>query len=66
MIQLMNFPSIKMRDAANHRYQQPYYYQLQNIFKADISDDPIINLTFALEAGVANDFGLDQIRFRRL
>ena len=61
MIQLMNFPSIGVRGAANHRHQQPHRHQLQNPFGADTSDDPVVNLTFALEGGAASDFGLDRI-----
>ena len=45
MIQLMNFPSIGVRGAANHRHQQLHCRQLQNSFRADTLDDPVVNLT---------------------
>ena len=61
MIQLMNFPSIKMKGAANYRHQQPHCHQFQNPFGADTSDDPVVNLIFALEGEAASDFGLGQI-----
>ena len=45
----MNFSSIGVRGAANHRHQQPHRHQLQNPFGADTSDDPVVNLTLRFE-----------------
>ena len=61
----MDFPSIGVKTAATHRYQQLHHYQLQNLFKADTLDNLVVNLIFAFKSGTASDFGLDQIRSER-